>query len=782
MHGVFLRILNWLKRECVSVYKEIDGFCDRRRLTVTAFFAMLGCLCASQGKIGLTAAGILALALVAVLIAVPRRKAVFVPALIAFVLFSSWYLVRDIRYENLPEGKFTVEATVCEDPLEQSGQHRTVVTLKDTSADGRPVPGKIRMYVYSTDTDLEAGQQLTIENCKLSLADGVTNPNGFDFNAYLWRNGVSMCASANADKITVTGYRESIKSVLYRLRAKLASVSDKVFREQSDVMRAVLLGDRTLLSDDTYEDFSKVGIAHIIALSGLHVSAIALAVEWLLKKLRTPRTFRYLITMVLLTAYTVMTGSGNSTIRAVIMYGLLCVVQLTGYPSDTLTRLSGALIIQLAVNPLLIGDNGFILSYSSVAAILCFSDVFFSDVRLKKLPGGIRTFLQSGTASFAVQTVTFPLLAGMFYSVSLVSVPVNMICVPFAMVALFAGIPLLILGTVWTSAACILAWPVRMIWKMIKTVCAFTADLGIAQMNASPWPAWALILYFSVTVITGKYLAADRKRQRAGIGAMLIVILIMLIWPAGRIDHLRVTFLDVGYADSAVINAYGDTYVIDCGRNNGIAADYLSAEKRNVRGIFVTHPDSDHAGGLPEILARYPRAKIYLPYDWNDMDVPEDMQSLLDKADVTYLSQGDEVILNDMVLAEVLWPPEGFLPDSDNNGSLVLRIVYSDTAGLFMADLTDEYDVEAAADSTYLKVAHHGSKYATTQQFVDTVTPQISVISVGGNSFGHPTQQVIERLESVSSEIYRTDKSGAIILDIYENGTIDIKTWLEDNR
>ncbi|MBR4236734.1 MAG: DNA internalization-related competence protein ComEC/Rec2 [Clostridia bacterium] len=701
----------------------------------------------------------------------------FISSLV-FLAFSAWYLYRDIRPPALQTDKYEVSGTICADTIVQPADHRTIITLNNVAANGNKIKNKVRLYVYSTHLDYEYGDELCIASAKLSVPDGVTNPNGFDFNAYLWRSGVALTGSASYDDITLVNKHASLERTLLRLRKALAEKSDDIFGDASDVMRAVLLGDRSALSDETYEDFSRVGISHLIALSGLHVSAIAFMLDWLLKKLKLPRNARYIFIIVILCMYVLMTGKSNSTIRAVIMYALLCVITMLGYPADTLTRLSCAFLLQLGINPLLISDNGFVLSYASVAALLCFSELFRTVRRQNGLASIWGTIRQSAEASFEVQLFTYPLLSAMFYSVPLFSVPVNMLCIPFAMLVLYLGIVVLLCGCVSASLASVLAYPVKLIWQGIKLVCAQVADLRISSLPGSPWPLLLLIGFYLLAVLSSVYIAPHKTRRAVGILTMVLIILAHLLWPASRIDHLRLTYLDVGYGDGAIADAKGSVYVIDCGRSNGIVADYLSSEKRYVSGIFVSHPDSDHAGGLKEILKRYPRAAVYVPATWDCMDVPAEMAALLSNADVRYLVRDDVIELAEDIYAEVTWPPEGFVPHDDNSGSLVFRLVYEDKSALFTGDITDSHDAAAADDSDILKVAHHGSKYATTAEMLSLVTPELSVISVSGNSYGHPTQDVLDRLEKAGSRVYRTDECGAIIIDILQDGSVIVTPYL----
>ena len=642
--------------------------------------------------------------------------------------------------------------------------------------DGRKIKGKIRFYIYKNDLGYETGDELAIDNAKLTIPDGVTNPDGFDFNAYLWRNGTALTASANYDKITLVEKHASLKRTLFRLRNRLCSVCDEVFGDQSDVMKAVLLGDRSSLSDNTYDDFSSSGISHLIALSGLHVSALALMIELLLKKLRVPRLVRDIVTVTLLSLYTVMTGASNSTIRAVLMYTILCATRQTGYYSDTLTRLCWALLIQLGVNPLLLHDNGFVLSYASVGSILCLADLYmFSDNRKNRF---LKSMLLSAKASFSVQVVTFPLLAGMFYRVPLLSVPVNVLCVPLAVLALYTGVVVLLIGCIYAPIAAVVAYPVTLVWRFIKAVSGYVSSLSFAGADAKVWPVWLIVMFLAALLYGCMYVTKSRARRLIALGLMAVIIAVSLI-PKKPIDHLRITFLSVGEADGAVFDAQGSIYVLDCGKDNGIVADYLTAHGAKVKGVLVSHADADHYGGSADILKRYPNAVVYLPECWISMNITDELSTLFDGRTIRYVSAGDSIPFSDDVHAEVLWPPKGFTFKDDNCASLVVNVVYNDTSILMMGDLPDQYDAQGCVDADILKIAHHGSKNATTEEMLRIVTPEIAVISVGNNGYGHPTDEVLRRLADVGALIYRTDEYGAITMDIYPDGTRTISTVLE---
>lgn len=777
-----LRLLN---RVCASEFDAIRKFTERRPAVIIAAGALLGCIFEKYVPIPLwliAAAVFVLLCIFSFHFIKTKRTNILSVTFLVFSVFALLFSFRSVMPEDLPEGTYVLTATVSTQPAEQTEKHRTVITLENEKGKGLEYTGKIRLYLYDCDEEIQTGDILHFDKIKLSIPDGITNPGGFDFRSYLWIQNVPLCASAQGKDMQITGHESSLKRSLFIFRNRLCDLSDSIFADQSDVIRSMLLGDRTILSEETYEDFATVGIAHLIAISGLHVSAIALALEWLLKKLRLPRIPRVIIVTMILILYSIMTGSSVSTKRAVIMYLIASVTALCGYGSDLLNTLCLSLLIQLTCNPLYIGDNSFLLSYASVFAIACTADLIqknFSKDDRKGLRFLLTTVVQAGLISVFVELITYPLLCRLFYSVPLLSSPVNMLCVPFAMLALYGAIVVLCIGAVWTKAAFYLAAPIRFIWHGIKAVSGFVAELPIATLNTGSWVVIAILAYGTLTLFSSPYFTRSHQRRAVVLSLMFCIIATVTLWPKKPLDHMRIRFLDVGYGDGAVFETNGYFYCVDTGRDTDIVCDYLTQNKAALRGIFVTHPDSDHAGGLKELLRRYPKAEVYLPDCWMDMDVPEDMKDDLTGKSVRYLSAGDVLDLPGDMTVNVLWPPQGFIPEEDNNGCLVVEALYADVSTLFMADLTDDYDKHITANCDVMKVAHHGSKYATTADMLSNTAPEIAVISVSSNSFGHPTDEVLTRLRDTGSAVYRTDTGGTITIDIQNDGTISVSAFLD---
>lgn len=775
-----------------SAYKNLKRFAQRRKLALTALFACAGILLALF--IDLHALVFLALGAAAALGSVlfyKEKRAVCICLLLTAVLFlfSGYTAFRDIRPEISLSKKGDVTGVVSKKPQYQPDKNRTVLHLDDVTIDSEPFSYKIYVYIYGNNEEnlYEYGQTLTMCGAGLWIPDGRTNPNGFDFASYLWRRGIAACASSSVFKVQIQGESPSLKRALYRFSDSLSARFDDIFASCAGIMRALLLGDQSGLGDETYESFQEAGVAHLVALSGLHVGCIAMFFETLFMVFMIPSRVRGVLTVVLIGLYTVMTGASASLMRAAMMYGFLVLSRFSGQPSDLLTRLSGAFLIQAIINPLAIQDTGMQLSYLSVLSIALMTNPvksLFPLIKTRRAPEEsiLLTVYNDGVSAFsascAVQLGTLPSMASLFYSVPVLSVPVNLFVVPLGLITVYAGASAVILSFASSALAGLVARPVEWVWLLITRLTEFVSGIPFATMNARAWSAWAVGIYCILMAGASPYISEKRRTSAALSLAAAAFAMVMLFLPAPAHTGLDIVFLDAGYADSSVVFADNSAYVYDCGKDNEITADYLTSVGADVKGVFISHPDIDHAGGADEILKRYPDACVYVSECWNRMDVRESVRDAVYGREIVYLSAGDRVLLSEEMTAAVVWPPEGFEPKEDNDGSLVLQIVYGEASALLTGDITERVDDNLTVDTDVLKVAHHGSKKATSEEMLAHATPEIAVISVSSNGHGHPTEEVLKRLEDVNARVFRTDECGAITVSMRKDGTYHIKTYL----
>lgn len=734
--------------------------------------------------------GAIAAALSALLRKRKKRLSVFL-LLIAIMLLFSFYTENRSQLPSLfVNKKGNVTGVVSNNPVYQPDKNRTILYLDGVSIDDKPFDYKAYVYVYGNNEGrlYEYGDTLHLPEASLWLPDGRTNPDGFDFRAYLWRKSVALCASSSISKIEIVSEKANLTRGLYRLSAYLSERFDDLFPKNAGVMRALLLGDRSGLSDETYESFQEAGVAHLVALSGLHVSCVAMFFETLLLLFLVPAKPRWIITSGLIFLYTVMTGASASLMRAAMMYALLVIGRLSGDPSDLMTRLSFAFLIQLIINPLTIQDTGMQLSYLSVLSLALMTRPIRSLLPCfkgkRKDIQSIPLVLYNNTAdaissSAAIQLGTLPSMAKLFHSAPVLSVPVNLFVVPLGLLTVYIGASSLILSFASMDAAKLLGHAADFVWTAILFITDWVSGLSFAMLNIRAWSAACVIAYFSLMALASPFITENKRLSKTLTSLTALLAVVVILWPAPVHKGLDIVYLDAGYADSCVILAENDAYIVDCGKDNEITADYLTSIGANVKGIFISHPDIDHAGGIREILKRYPKAEVYVSECWERMDVGELVQSALSHRKLHYLKAGDVVTLSGGASAHVVWPEADFTPKEDNDGSLVLNIVYAEASALFTGDITERVDKYALCDTDILKISHHGSKKATSEAFLSAATPEIAVISVSSNGHGHPTPEVLSRLKDINCDVYRTDECGAITITMHKDGTYNIKTELQ---
>lgn len=245
--------------------------------------------------------------------------------------------------------------------------------------------------------------------------------------------------------------------------------------------------------------------------------------------------------------------------------------------------------------------------------------------------------------------------------------------------------------------------------------------------------------------------------------------------------ELRVRYLDVGQGDCTLVSCDGEYLLIDGGDSDHSSEVYSVLERLDVDCIdyiVATHPDADHIGGISGALNEADCGTFYCSVTSHDTETFEDMVSYLGDTEITVPSAGDTFYLGE-ALVTFVGPVSNY--DDTNNGSLVLRIDYGDTSFLFTGDAETESEddmIAAGADlsADVLKVGHHGSRSSSSSEFLQEVDPEYAIISVGAdNEYGHPTEEVLERLDSIGAEVYRTDEDGSVVV-VSDGETITVET------
>ena len=587
------------------------------------------------------------------------------------------------------------------------------------------------------------------------------------------------------DRGDVTAEEGSSGSILWLPQRACRAVQEKVHEIWHDettagFVCAMLTGDRSGVSVEDETAVSEAGLSHLFAVSGLHCAFLVTLLGLLIPPAR--RRLFAVCAMAVLVFYMLMAGLSPSIVRSCVMLSLVLIAPLVHRDSDGLTSLGAALLVILFANPYAAAGISLQLSFAATAGILLVGQRIYD--RLMKVKAGeglLRrgwSFLAAGiSSSLGALLFTIPLTAYYFNIFTLLSPLSNLLVVPAAGWAFMMSFLTVLLGFLWLPGAQFAGW---VVWALVRYA------LWVAHLVMET-PGHAL--YFSnrylkywltyVYLLFGAcYLGRGRRRYVLS-GVLAALTLALTVWLGAaeyRYGALGVLTLDVGQGESVLLYSEGAAVLVDCGSSNtyidagGVAADQIATMGfSRLEAIVVTHYHADHTNGLQELMARVSADRLYLPRI-------EDEYGVRDRLEDTAKSRGIEIVYVDgtesfpLGGADVrLYPPLGE-GDLNEQGLTVLcsagaydALITGDMAGSTEKKLVEQYTLP---DIELLVVGHHGSKYSSTTEFLDAVRPETAVISVGDNSYGHPTDQALLRLMAAGCEIYRTDLQGNVLVTV----------------
>lgn len=679
---------------------------------------------------------------------------------------------------------------ISQTPVWNSDTERCICVLEDLTLNGVPSGGRLRLYLRG---DVEQLQSVELGQCVSCVAHiwqarEATNPGQFNFSNYLRLNGLNGYATAKIEEAQLTPPKYRASDWPEQMRERLGARIDRLFPHNSAIARAFLLGDRSGLSREERENYSRSGVAHLLAISGMHVSVLAAAVSMLLGHFLR-RSHAFAVTLALLLGYGALIGFPVALTRAILVFAILGFSPAVGRYSDTPTRLAAAMLACILVRPISILESSFILSYGACAGILLLSAPLTRLVHAEKylqkrtkvsFKALFTTFLpqwilRSLIVTFAAQLAILPAVVHFFGAQPLWSFAVNLVAVPLAMAAYLLSIAGMLTGFAPVAHAG------DLLFGLLTRCVQFFGSLPLASLRIARFPLWLTLLCAIACLLASDLSRLPEKLRRFLPLTVLLAVFLSNFCAQLTTRGCSAVFLDAGQADCAVLRTQGSVYLIDTGDSYTPAADYLSAMNYAVDGVFLSHPHADHAGGLAPILEVCTPGRIYLSPNWGNYEISDEITGALSLAhsrgsELVFLSAGDQLQLSDDTILQVLSPTEGFCANSANDDSLILRIRYGEAVALFCGDAPASIASGLAGDVDLLKLAHHGAADALTPALLEETSPSAAVISVGAdNRYGHPAQVSLKLLEASGARIYRTDLCGAITCHIKRNGTLALR-------
>lgn len=759
------------------------------------------------------------------------------------------------------EMKGNVEGRIVSIEEGETTRKVTITSAHFTNESSTYACGKVLIYLKSKN-QYTIGNQISCYGT-ITRFDRASNPGQFDEAKYYKIQGYHYKFFADSDQLMnpkenmISRWTEKVKEQL------LHSYQCIYDEEDFGLVSAMLLGESSYMEEEVKTLYRQSGIAHILAISGLHITLLGVGFYQLLRKLKINQKIGIFLSVLFIFYYGILTGFSVSTNRAIVMLIISLCAILFGKTYDITCAMAFSAFVILLQNPMQLYSTGFLLSFSAILGIV------FLGGAVKRAFGVKNSIINAIVVSIVAQITTLPFVLYYFFEFPLYAVIVNLALYPLCSIlvgfALFSGI----IGCVWSRAGMFLAGGVHYILEGIQMLCQFSQKFpGHNQIWGKPSRitvagylillvlvllAWYYLLYIRDGIIQDskkkgmveqdvklaleqirhekEWQSINQKSSKEFITVQVIdrskqsfhlnqldriklpkdmrvrrllvlscmnkisyvilltaICLLTICFRPNHVQGLEITMLDVGQGDCFYLEtSSGRNYLIDGGSSSvkqltkyRLLPFLKSHGENHLDYVAITHPDSDHTSGIIELIEeKYPIGCILLP----NISIKDQAYLELEKKiiganiPIRYLKRGDKLV-DGFITITCLHPEAEFYTSDVNAYSMVLSLNYKEFQMLFTGDLEKEgeeamcnYFANHPIDYDVLKVAHHGSNYSTSRQFLSLVQPEYCILSVGKkNRYGHPSNEVLERIEEIHSRYDTTMKSGAVMI------------WTDGNR
>ena len=654
----------------------------------------------------------------------------------------------------------------------------------------------LKILVY-TKKKLDYGQIIEFTE-RIEKPDTVRNDKGFDYSRFLRERKI--CGIVKLKDCIIVKNEVDFFSLLFMIKSKLIGVLERNYScEEAGFLKAILLGDVNELDENIKANFKSANISHIIAISGMHISYIVLILEYILKVFIKNIKIRNIIIIIFLIVFTIFVGASNSVSRACIMVCITYLGKILLEKDDFYTSFKIALCILLISNPYNIFSCSMWLSFGGSLGIVLYSKLI-EKILIKKINLIIRKsknnyiktliipnkVLKKIVAIISVtcgaQIMVFPIMVYIFNTISL-----NFLISNLLISELIA--PILILGyaSFFIPFVSIIE---RFLIKIIFLIVEFSAKLPYSNFLIATPSLYRIIIYYIILGFLcyfynnkkfSSYRIIRKKKLKTLLISFMVLFLIFSNFDFLLKNDFIIHFLDVNQGDCCLITTrFQKRILIDGGK--GIEDEYDYGEKvvgpylldhgiKRIDYLIVSHFDSDHCGGLFYILENFDVRNIIIGKQAEKYHNLIEFMKLQQKKKVNLIcvEANDIINLDRECRIEILFPDTNneISKNKINNNSLVFKLYYKKISILFTGDIEEEaekvlvYLYKEKLKSDILKVAHHGSKTSSSEEFLKYVRPKIALIGVGKNNiFGHPSGSVIQRFEKLRSKSFSYRSNG----------------------
>lgn len=634
------------------------------------------------------------------------------------------------------------------------------------------------------------------------------NYKGFDYREYLKSKKIYGTIK-NSNKNIKVIKEDNIGIVLKlsnNIRNYIINTSNKLLPEKtSSLLVGILIGDKSGISEEIIEGFKISNLSHMLAVSGAHTAYIILGLTFILNKSKMSKKWVHLVTILSLILFMFITNFTPSVTRACFMAIIVLGANLLYRKQDFWTSISISLLIILVINPFSINEIGLQLSYLGTIGIILFNKNVETLLNKNKISKGL-------SVTISAQMAIMPIMIYRFNSFSLTFFISNVLASPLLGINIILGLIAIFISLVSFKLAKIISLVLNLSLEILIGISEFTSKLPFSSILVKT-PPMLLILLIYCFILLFNYLyyiyisktnlrlfqkkiakLINKKNLNKFISIIIIIIILFNVFSHSYLlipKNLRIYFIDVGQGDSClIITPRNKKILIDGGEgdNNVLLSYLLDRRIKTIDYIMISHFDSDHCNGLIEIIQKLNVKNVLISKQAYFCDEYRNIAGIINskKINVIHVKQGDVLNIDKEVKLDIFYPAKNLEYDDLNNNSIVAKLRYNKFSVLFTGDIEKSEEnilnkyTSRELKSDVIKIAHHGSKTSSSEEFIKVVKPKIALIGVGmNNKFGHPNQEIIERLENVKCKIYRTDEMGEIIMEVNRSGKVKIETKLK---
>ena len=736
------------------------------------------------------------------------KPIVIISILISSIISNLVVIKQNNKYNNLynTEKNIFLTGIVISNPTVK--EFKSVYKIKVENLNGNPKYKNTYLLLNinnNTNLSLEYGEKI-IANGVFIEPKGIRNYKGFDYKSFLKTKKIF--GTVNASKVKVID--KECLNIAYLISNKIFLNIKKniqnTFQEKiSNLLLGIMLGYTDELDNDIIQNFRDSNMAHLLVASGMHISYIILGILNIANPLIGKRKSRIIISFVLI-FYMFITGFSTSVVRACIMGILMLFSKIIQRKNDIWTSISISLLCILIFNPFLITSLNVIFSYGGTIGIIIFNktiinilekikirDRKYKYIINKKILNIINYFKEIISMSISAQVIIMPFMAMFFNTIGATFIVTNIFASLMIGPIIALGFLVILFSFISINISRIISFILSPILQVLIILSRVGSKLPLSKIYISTPSNIEILVYYTFIICFNfiykiysektpspfeyrirniisliKYTYKQNKKKY-----IFLVLIIFIIFSLIKMfpQQLQIFFIDVGQGDSTlIITPMNHSILVDGGGNlneeydigkNTLIPYLLDRKIKKIDYIIISHFDQDHVGGLLTVMKELKVGQVIISKQREFSDNYKSFKEIVKdkKIKVIVVQKGQNIEIEKNLYFDILWPNNSKLISENglNNNSIVCNLHYKNFSMLFTGDIEAEAEKEIlqeyknnlkALDSSILKVAHHGSKTSTTEEFLKVVSPKFALIGVGkNNTFGHPNDEVLVRLE-----------------------------------